>query len=108
MAEQSEQAFGIRASEVLGSSTSGKWKGVGNIPPPFVEFRIAPAHIAHVAYHICGIREHRHHIRDHEPPFVVVQGAAYFLALEKRDARAGFVSLSAHGAGNFGRCGWTI
>jgi hypothetical protein len=54
------------------------------LPPPFGKFRIATAHILHIALGVGGIGQRGYHIDNDEPPFVVVNKAADLLAPEQK------------------------
>ena len=88
---QAEDAFGVPALQQLPSARRVKLKakGGGNLPPPLENIgqgRIAAAHILEIARRIDRIREDGHNVRNHKPPFIVVNRAADFLALEQGDA----------------------
>ena len=77
--------------------------------PPFESVsqkRIAFAHFFQVVGWICGIRERGNDIGDDEPPFVVMDGAAHFLALEEGDASFRRFGGGSHGKKESGRRRW--
>ena len=54
------------------------------MPPPFGKFRIATAHVLHIALGVGGIGQRSDNIDNDEPPFVVVDGSADLLAPEQK------------------------
>jgi hypothetical protein len=104
--DQSEEAFGVGAVELLRTPGGFYQKGGGNLPPPFGKLGVTAAHILGVTLGIGGIRQCGDDIGDDEPPFVVMDGAAHFLALEEGDASFGRVGGGSHGRKGGGRRRW--
>jgi hypothetical protein len=103
---EAEEAFGVGAVELLRPPGGFYQKGGGNLPPPFGKLGVTAAHIFDVALGIDGIRERGNDIGDDKTPFVVMDGAAHFLALEEGDAPLGRVGGGSHGKKESGRWRW--
>ena len=88
--DEAEDAFGVPALKQPASARRVKLKAEGGtICPPFENFakgRVALAELLQIVAGINGVGQHGNDIRDDEPPFGVVNGAAAFLALEQGDA----------------------
>ena len=90
--DQAENALRVPALELLPPARRLKRqrKGGGSIcPPPLAvqaQIRVAPAHLLPVVRRVGSIRQGGDDVSNDKPPFVVVQGAADFAALEQRHA----------------------
>jgi hypothetical protein len=111
--DQAEEAFGVPALEALDATRcfKGQRKGGDKLSPPFESVsqkRIAFAELFQVVGWICGIRQRGNDIGDDEPPLVVMNGAAHFLALEEGDASFGRVGGGGHRKEESGGRRWKI
>jgi hypothetical protein len=85
--DQTEQALGVGAVEILWTASGGDGKGGGNLPPPFGQLRVAAAHVLKVALGINRVGQCRDHVGNDKPPLIVVNGATDFFVLKQRNAR---------------------
>jgi hypothetical protein len=88
--DKAENAFGVLTLENLASARSfeGQAKGGTNCTPPFEGLgkgRVALAKAFEVLGRINGVGKRDNDVGDDKPPFVIVNGAADFLALEEDD-----------------------
>ena len=88
-----ENTFRVGAVHFLRPASSLNRKGMGNLPPPFGKFGIAPPHIPDVTLGVGAFGKHTHHVLDDEPPFLIVPDTADVLLFKNDD----FILLFAHG-----------
>ncbi len=90
--DQAEDAFGVPALKQLASAGRVEFeaKGGDKLSPSFESVGqklVALAELFQIVAGINGVGQHGNDIRDNEPPFVVVNRAADFLALKQGEAR---------------------
>jgi hypothetical protein len=101
--DQTEDAFGVPAENPLGTAAGRELQSKGgyNLYPPFerlIQLHVTLAYSLEILRRIGRIGQDVDDVRDDEPPFVVVNGAADFLALEEGDMGFGVPGGVAHGS----------
>lgn len=86
--DDAEKALGIGAEHGLWAAFCGDGKGMYNLYPPFSQLGVALLHALDVLLRVSRIDESEHNILHDKPPFVVVNGAPDFLALEQGEGRS--------------------